>query len=59
MITADTIATHGRVHKTNAVLISTCGRVVGAVGDIIREVIRLISTITRSIGLRSTLDENN
>ena len=59
MITADSIASYGRIGKTNALLIGTYGRVVGAVGAILREVGRLYSYITKTINLRSILDADN
>ena len=59
MPTADKIATRGRVGATNATLIANYGRLEGAIGDIIREVIRLISRITTSLSLRSMIDGDN
>jgi len=58
-ITATSIATRGRAGQTNAVLIGTYGRVVGAVGAIIREALRLYSYLHRTLSLRSMIDEDN
>lgn len=59
-MTADSIGSLGRVGNVNATLIGSLGRIGGGIlGEIIREVLRLASTIARTLELRSIIGADN